>query len=40
MIQLWQKAMQRGRWLNEQTHGWLGLLAERGPENRQTPGHD
>jgi membrane protein len=27
MIQLWQKAMQRGRRLNEQTHGWLGLLA-------------
>jgi membrane protein len=27
MIQLWQKAMQRGRWLNEQTQGWLGLLA-------------
>jgi membrane protein len=27
MIQLWQKAIQSGRWLNEQTHGWLGLLA-------------
>ena len=27
MTQLWQKAMQRGRWLNEQSHGWLALLA-------------
>jgi membrane protein len=27
MKQLWQKAIQSGRWLNEQTHGWLGLVA-------------
>jgi membrane protein len=26
MTQLWQKIRQRGRWLNKQTQGWLGLL--------------
>jgi membrane protein len=27
MIQLWQKAIQSGQWLNEQSQGWLALLA-------------
>jgi membrane protein len=27
MTQFWQEVIHRGRWLNEQTHGWLGLLA-------------
>lgn len=26
MTQLWQKAIQKGRWLNKQSQGWLGLL--------------